>query len=166
MYQVSATAVADIPIESAWQKLSNLELSHYYVPDLTDTKITTELKQGIGTSRRVYSNRPTIIETVVEWDEGKGFLLNLSHDKGNGVPPMFSRATFQYSIEAESGTQTRLRNTLSFEMKWGVAGHLLSKLLIKPMQKMQQQITTGQKLFYETGEKANKEQVANLLKKS
>jgi len=128
MRQVTATVVADIPIESAWEKLSNLELAHYYVPDLTDTKITTDLKQGVGTSRRVYSNRPTI------------------------------------STEAESATQTRLTNTLSFEMKWGAVGNLMGSLLMGPMQKMQTQITTGQKLFYETGEKANRAQVNKLIK--
>jgi len=164
MRQVTATIVADIPIESAWEKLSNLELAHYYVPDLTDTKITTDLKQGVGTSRRVSSNRPTIIETVVEWDEGQGFVLALSHDKGDGIPPMFRSAQFQYRIETESATQTRLTNTLSFEMKWGAVGNLLGSLLMGPMQKMQTQITTGQKLFYETGEKANRAQVNKLIK--
>lgn len=164
MLHITATAVADISIEEAWGKLSDLELAHFYVPDLTSTEITTDLKQGVGASRRVYSNRPTIIETVIEWNEGQGFLLNLQHDKGDGVPPLFSKGNFRYTLTKESDSSTRLTNTLSIEMKWSLFGKLLSKLIIPTLDKMQNQIVVGQKLFYETSEKANRQQVIEILK--
>ena len=164
MYKVSATTVANIDIASAWQKLSDLSQAHLYVPDLTGTEITTDTKTGVGTSRRVYSQRSPLIETVVEWNEGSGFILKLQNDKGDGVPPMFSRASFSYELSAESDTTTRLSNSMAFDMKWGALGNLLAKLIIKPMQQMQDQIVYGQRLYYETGEQAQKAKVIALIK--
>ena len=164
MHKVSATTVANIDIASAWEKLSDLSQAHLYVPDLTGTEITTDAKVGVGASRRVYSQRPPLIETVIEWNEGSGFVLRLHNDKGDGVPPMFSRATFEYRISAESDSTTRLSNSMEFDMKWGAFGNVMAKLITKPMQQMQAQIVYGQRLYYETGEKAQKEQVVALIK--
>ncbi len=163
-HQISASTVANLTIENAWEKLSDLSKAHYYVPDLTACDITTEQLTGVGTSRIVRSSRPPMIETVVEWNEGEGFLLRLHHDKGDGMPPLFSRATFRYAISKESESSTRLTNTLSYDMKWGPVGSLLGALINKTMHKMQQQVTYGQRLYYETGEKVNLEQVIALIK--
>ena len=171
MHKVSATTVANIDIENAWQKLSDLSKAHFYVPDLTDTTITTQQSTGVGTSRIVYSQRPPLIETVIEWNEGTGFALRLHHQdkQGNdidGVPPMFAQAKFNYSISAESDSTTRLTNSMEFDMKWGIVGGALAKLITKPMQQMQEQIVVGQRLFYETGAKPSKEDVITLIKNS
>ena len=163
--QVTATAIADISLDQAWQKLSDLSQAHMYVPDLNDTKITTESKQGVGTSRIVYGKQGPLIETVIEWNEGSGFLLKLHTDNGDEVPPIFSQARFEYKISKESEQQTRLENTMYFEMKWGVIGKLLAKLIVPTVQKMHDQIVVGQKLYYETGEKANKQDVIEILKR-
>ena len=162
--KVSSTSIANIDVGTAWQKLSDLSKAHFYVPDLTGTEITTEQKTGVGTSRYVYSNRAPLIETVTTWEEGKGFTLKLHHDKGDGVPPLFKTGRFHYAIQAEGDNQTRLTNTMEVEMKFGLLGKLLGKLIGKTMQQMQDQITVGQKLFYETGKKAKRDEVIAILK--
>ena len=164
MHALTAHAIVDMDMQSAWEKLSDLGTSHFYVPDLIDTQITTEQKQGVGTSRRIISKRPALIETVIEWDEGHGFKLRLHHDKGDGVPPLFSQATFEYRLIKETDTTTRLENTMTITMKWGMLGELLAKLIMNPIQKMQQQIVVGQKLYYETGQKVNKSDVIETIK--
>ena len=167
LHKVTAQVLINLDIATSWQKLSDLRQPHCYVPDLTHTEITTDMQQGVGTSRRVYSrNRPALIESVVQWNTGKGFRLRLHHDNGDGVPPLFSRATFEYAISATSDTQTCLSNTLEFEMRWGLVGALLVKLIMRPMQQMQNQIAIGQKLFYETGQKADPEQVKALIRRT
>jgi hypothetical protein len=40
--QISASTIANLPIDEAWVKLSDLGKAHYYVPDLTASQITTE----------------------------------------------------------------------------------------------------------------------------
>jgi hypothetical protein len=162
--QITASTIANLPIEEAWVKLSDLGKAHYYVPDLTACEITTDQHIGVGASRIVRSSRPPMIETVVEWNEGEGFLLRLHHDKGDGMPPLFSRATFRYSLNKESATTTRLTNTLSYDMKWGIIGNLLGAMIQKTMQKMQKQVTYGQRLYYETGEKVELEKIINLIR--
>lgn len=165
LQSITATAIANVSIEHAWEKLSDLSQAHQYVPDLTGTKITTESKQGVGTSRLVYSNRAPLIETVIEWEEGSRFLLKLHTKQGDEVPPLFKRASFEYAISEESASQTRLSNTMNFEMKWGAVGTLLAKLLVPTVQKMHEQIVIGQKLYYETGKKVVKEDVIKILKR-
>ncbi len=161
---ISATTVANLSVEEAWQRLSDLSKAHFYVPDLTACDLTTEQTTGVGASRIVRSSRPPMIETVVEWNEGAGFLLRLHHDKGDGMPPLFSSATFRYHIERESDARTRLTNTLSYDMKWGPVGSLLGAMIKGTMQKMQQQVTVGQRLYYETGNKVTQQQVIDLIK--
>ena len=161
---IQASTTANLPIDQAWAKLSNLSLAHRYVPDITETKITTEQKTGVGASRIVYGRRAPLIETVVEWDEGRGFVLRLHHDKGDGVPPLFKHATFQYAIDAE-GNYTKLTNTMTIVPKGGWLGDGFAKLIRKPMLQMQNRITYGQRLFYETGEAPKKSAVFELMKK-
>ena len=161
--KIAATTVAHLPIEQAWEKLSDLSKAHYYVPDLTASDITTEETTGVGASRIVRSSRPPMIETVIEWNEGEGFLLRLHHDKGEGMPPLFSKATFRYSLSKESDSTTRLTNTLSYDMKYGPFGLLLGKLIEGTMHKMQKQVTVGQRLYYETGEKVKLEDVKAVI---
>lgn len=164
--QITATTVANISIEDAWTKLSDLSIAHFYVPDLTACDITTEQTTGVGASRIVKSNRPPMIETVVEWNEGAGFLLRLHHDKGDGMPPLFSNATFRYAINEESATTTRLTNTLSYNLKFGIFGSMLGAMIKKTMQRMQEQVTVGQRLYYETGKKVALDDVIKVIKLS
>ena len=165
LQSVTASAIANISIEQAWEKLSDLSQAHLYVPDLISTEITTDAKQGVGTSRIVVSDRGPLIETVIEWNEGSGFSLKLHTEKGDEVPPLFSSASFEYKISEESPGQTRLSNTMNFEMKWGMVGSLLAKLVVPTVQKMHDQIVVGQKLYYETGKKAVREEVIEILKR-
>ena len=164
MQKLIATTVADIDMDTAWRKLSDLAQSHNYVPDVTDTIIITAEKTGVGTSRRIISKkRPPMIETVVEWDEGKGFRIALLNEQGGSAAP-FKEAYFNYAISAEGDNKTRMTNSLEFQMKWGPAGALLAKLIAKPLQRMQQKIVVGQRLFYETGQPADPEQIISILK--
>jgi hypothetical protein len=164
VYKVTSSTLVNLDLDSTWQCLSDLSKAHFYVPDISRTEITTEQQEGVGTSRRVYGKRPPIIETVTAWQQGKGFTLRLHNDKGDGVPPLFSQANFHYAINRESEQQTRLTNTIEFEMKFGFLGSLLIKLIRSEIQKMQDQITVGQKLYYESGEKAQRQDVIHLLK--
>ena len=164
MHKVTSTTLVDLDLDSTWQRLSDLGKAHFYVPDINRTEITTEHQKGVGTSRRVYGKRPPIIETVTAWHDQHGFSLRLHNDKGEGVPPLFSKANFHYAISRESDQQTRLTNSMEFEMKFGFLGNLLVKLIKPEIQKMQDQITVGQKLFYQTGEKAQRQAVIDILK--
>ncbi|MFT6277144.1 MAG: hypothetical protein ACJAZ0_003256, partial [Halioglobus sp.] len=72
----------------AWGNLQDLTIAHHYVPGIIKTEITTEQKTGVGASRRVYQSTDTYLnETVIEWNQGNGFLLHLFKDNGDAPFP-------------------------------------------------------------------------------
>lgn len=152
MKTISVNCVANVSVEEAWKKMRDLGKPHFYVPGLTGAEITSIQKEGVGTSRRVYSSRTPLIETVTAWDEGRGFTLKLHSDSGDGIPPLFKNASFQYALEPVSESETKLINCMQFEMKWGILGDLLSRIIMKSMHQMQKKIVISQKMYYETGE--------------
>jgi hypothetical protein len=66
-------ATARIPADKAWQNLRDLSLGNQYVPGINKCVVTTEKKEGVGASRRVSGPQQALDETVVEWNEGRGF---------------------------------------------------------------------------------------------
>ena len=93
-----------------WEKLSDLSLAHHYVPGVKEIEWVSAGRTGIGATRIAHSSAGAMYETVVEWDEGSGFLLRLHR---NHKPPRpMKEATFRYAIEPD-GVSTR-RNGRSF----------------------------------------------------
>ena len=154
----SAQEIIGIPITESWNYLRDLSLAHNYVPGVIDTCVTTEKKEGVGTSRRVYQGKAKYInETVEEWNEGKGFLIRL-HREGDGPPFPFKEAWFRYSIESDDQDFTRLTVNLIYVMRWGKFGKILNKLLIgKFIGDRIRSIAKRIKIYYETGERVTPE---------
>ena len=159
-YQVQASTIIQQPMNQVWDKLRDLSKAHFYVPNLDSCEIITEQTSGVGASRIV---RGTLQETVTQWHEGSGFVLRLHTRKGDGVPPLMSQATFEYHLSADNDHATRLTNTLSYTMKFGIFGRFLNLLIRPTMRTMQKQITLAQRLYYETGEKVSAAQIKALM---
>lgn len=140
-----------LPIDQVWAKLSDFSLAHNYVPGITGVEITTDNTSGLGASRKVFSKRPPMDETVVEWTEGQGFLMRLHFgDKDDWGP--FKQVFFRYGVRAD-GDSSCLQNAMRFELKGGVLVNSLAGPLIQSaFKKSLNDITLAQKLFYETGE--------------
>lgn len=156
MNGVFAERIVDIDIDKAWQYLSDLSKAHCYVPGIIDTKICTDTQQGVGTSRQVMSKvRPPMDETVVVWQEGQHIELKL-HFGDNDAQGPFSRSFFSYSIEA-AGDKTKIRNSMRYEMRWGIVGKALGGLLNKAFSSAVADVTLAQKIYYETGKPVTKE---------
>jgi hypothetical protein len=148
---VSCTLYMKMPREKAWNILRDLSKPHFYVPGLVKTEITTEKTTGVGASRKVYQTQTKgIDETVVEWNEGHGFLIRL-HQGDRGAPPPFSEGHFRYAIE-DQGEGTQLTCSLIYTMRWGILGVLLDKLLLNIiMRRVIADVTLSMRFFYETG---------------
>lgn len=146
----------ELSAEEVWAKLSDLSVAHFYVPGLTGTKVTTENAQGVGASRQVFSKRPPMDETVIEWEEQSGMLLRLHYGEKDNWGP-FTRVFYRYGMRAD-GDGTVLQNAMSFELKGGKLGQLLGGGLIsKAFRKTLNEVTLAQKLYYETGEQVTPE---------
>lgn len=154
--KAQAEVIVNLPRQEVWQRLRDLGIAHKYVPDLRDCRMTTEQREGVGTSRRVYTTSGMEMdETVIEWNEGQGFVIRL-HDGDKPPPPVFKEACFHYIIEDAPGGSTRFLPTMTYTLKFGVLGRLLDALIINMIIRSQmKKVGLGLKQFYETGKPSN-----------
>lgn len=156
------TIYLDMPREKAWEKLRDFTLAPNYVPGVDAVEITTEKKEGVGASRRVLPKR--MDETVVEWNEGYGFLLRL-HNGDNGPPAPFREAGFRYAME-DAGNRTKFTMALMYTMRMGGFGRLLDKLFVgRFVMGAVRDVAISLKYFFETGEPVTPAILKQLKKK-
>jgi hypothetical protein len=149
--KVSTQLVLDMPRERAWEKLRDISLAHNYVPGIIRTEIVSEQREGVGASRHVYRNAKSYIqETVIEWDEGHGFLIRLH--RGDKPAPPFRNAWFRYRLDDEGADKTLFTASLEYELPWGALGAWLEKRMEKVVQATIDDVATAMKLYYETGQ--------------
>ena len=151
MSEAKATTILNMPIEDAWSKLQDFSLAHNYVPGIIKTEITTENKNGLGASRKVYqSPKRALEETIVEWNEGVGFKIRLH--KGKKDAP-FKGAYFKYGLSSEPNNTTKLTTVMGYTPPLMKAGEFLDKLFLnKIISNVINDVALSLKSFYETGE--------------
>ena len=147
-------ATARIPADKAWQNLRDLSLGNQYVPGINKCVVTTEKKEGVGASRRVSGPQQALDETVVEWNEGRGFTIRL-HNGDKPAKP-FKEATFTYRIDRIDDKSTKLTCTMTYEMG-GLMNVLHSLFLGNLIRNNIRDVALSMAYFYETGKKPSKE---------
>ena len=151
MRSVTGQAAMALPIETCWQKLRDLTRAIHYVPGLTECRITTEQKEGVGASRRVVSRQAGAMDvTVTEWDEGRGFTIRLH--KGDRPPPMFREASFRYEL-VPKGEGCEIHTRMSYAPAFGPVGQVLDALVLsRVMQRTVREVAAGLAAYYEQSE--------------
>lgn len=148
---VTAESVIDIPLNMAWEKLSDISVAHNYVPGLVNTKIVTDKHTGIGASRYVYRSKKNYIqETVEEWNEGEGFLIRLHKGEKRAQP--FREAWFRYALSAHENDATLFTAQMRYTMPWGRIGEWLESKMAGVVQSTIADVALSMKLYYETGQ--------------
>lgn len=131
MQEVTARAPIQLPIEACWEKLRDLSRAIGYVPGLTDVRITTARKEGVGASRTVLHARTGAMdETVTEWSEGRGFWLRLHRGARGPLPPL-REAHFQYALEPAPDGGCEVVTTMRYAVGLGPLGALLDALFLR-----------------------------------
>ncbi len=152
-------ATAKLPAEQAWEKLKDLSQANNYVPGINKCVITTDKKEGVGASRRVSGPQQALDETVIEWNEGRGFTIRL-HNGDKPAKP-FTEAKFTYRIDKLDAKTCKLTCTMTYEM--GGLMNLLHSLFIGNMiRKNIRDVTLSLAYFYETGKRPSKEDLVRL----
>ncbi|WP_322615429.1 SRPBCC family protein [Pseudomonas sp. BIC9C] len=145
----------DLTPQAAWAKLRDLSLAPHYVPGLTGCQFHPGPREGLGASRRVLRKGCQYLdESVVQWQEGTGFVLRL-HKGGNDSPFPFREASFSYALQAE-GDATRITLQMRYSLR---GGRLFDGLLAKAFNKVVKQIAENLKAYYETGRTQNTDMV-------
>jgi len=146
-----ATACHSVLLElsppAAWAKLRDLRLAPHYVPGLTGCQLHPGPVEGLGASRRVFrKGGQWLDESVVQWQDGVGFVLVL-HKASAGAPFPFREASFSYALQRE-GEFSRMTTQMHYSLR---GGRLMEKLLGKAFNKVVRQIAENLKLYYENG---------------
>ena len=151
----------EMPRDQAWEKLKDLTLAPNYVPGVEGIEMLTEKSQGVGASRRIYPQN--MDETVIEWNEGHGFVMKLHNPGGRTIAP-FKAAAFRYSIsERDKGTEFTL--TMMYKMKWGIIGSIADHMLIRSfVERRIRDIGLSMKHYYLTGEAVAPETLRKIRK--
>lgn len=152
-YEASARVVIDLPKDQVWALLQDLTLAHHYVPGVLRCELHPGPRSGVGASRRVHQKFGRWLdETVVEWNEGRGFVLRLHRESKRPSAP-FEQAQFRYQIDEAGNGQTAFTARLSFTMRWGRLGAWLYRRLMRgPVNRMIRDIAANMKEFYESCE--------------
>lgn len=119
-YKAVHTVKLNMTPDEAWERLRDLSLASDYVPGVKSMEFLTDLKEGVGTQRRVYPQG--IDEKVVLWIPGKEVTLELSK-KGREAFFPFKKSAFRYSLSQTGETYMNL--SLEYELILGSLGHLL-----------------------------------------
>lgn len=116
--------------EDVWKVISNYGDIYKFNPVVRKSYITSSQNQGIGATR-VCELFPTgkLSETIKEWFEGEGFLLEVIPIEK--LPPV-KNFTTSFGVEKLSGNKTRVSISLNYQMKLGITGKIINKILIQP----------------------------------
>lgn len=131
-----------------WEKLRDLSLAKHYVPGVSEIEFVSPSRTGLGTSRIAHSSAGALHETVIEWNEGEGFLLRLH--RGDKPPRPMKDAHFRYAIEPD-GVSTRIVLSMTYTFSVGPFGPLIERLARIPMQRNIDRIALRLARYWETG---------------
>lgn len=130
---VRGAAAIPLPIERCWANMRDLRRAKDYVPGLSDSVVTTALKEGVGASRVVtHSQFGAMNESVVAWDEGRGMTLRLH--KGDAPARPFAEAFFRYEFRpARTGAAEacEIHTALTYRLPFGLLGRILDRLFLR-----------------------------------
>jgi uncharacterized membrane protein len=152
---VTTVITVDLPRATVWEGLRDLTRAPFYVPGLTGVEIRTEMREGVGASRRVYQAKgQPLDETVESWDDGYGFVIRLHN--GDKAPAPFTQAWFDYRLADGPGGTTLFRPSLIYALPWGPLGAVLNALVVKGFALGNlRKVAEGFKGYYETGKPTN-----------
>lgn len=116
--------------QEVWKILSCYEDIYKIHPAVRKSYLTSVNKEGIGATR-ICELLPIgkISETVKEWQEGEGFLIEVTPIEK--LPPI-KNFTSHFYIEELSVNTCRVIVYTNYKMKLGVTGKILNKILIQP----------------------------------
>jgi len=117
---------APCPPERLWALLSDLEAVEQYNPGIRRAAIEGQPRTGVG-ARRSCELLPKgrVVERVTHWEEGRALGLEVAE---SDWPIHFMRWVTRLE---PSGGGTRITQSLEYEVKFGVLGWVLDRLVMK-----------------------------------
>ncbi len=114
--------------DAVWRVIADLGGIQSYHPAVQKSYYSTRRQTGVGAARVCeFGGGRSVEEHAVEWNDGESFLLELRN--GKGMPP-FRKARARMHVEGQ-GDKTRVRMTFEYQLKFGLLGILLNRLVVR-----------------------------------
>ncbi|NRA87259.1 MAG: SRPBCC family protein [Rhizobiales bacterium] len=118
----------EAPIDLVWSKISDLADIQNWTKAVKESHIHTKIERGVGAGRTCdVPGFGTLVENVLEWDEGKSFNLSLE-----GLPFFIKEANGGWRLEELGPNRTRGIGTINLKTKFGPIGWFLEKFVLGP----------------------------------
>lgn len=136
--------------ENVWNVLANIGDVYKFHPGVEKSYCTTNKKEGLEAARvcEVYPSTK-VLETVKEWEQGQRYLLEI--DPIEKAPPV-KNFTAEVQVKQLSKEQTQVSLIMNYDMKLGILGQLMNKLMIEAkFQEAINDLLKGLKIYMEEG---------------
>lgn len=145
MLKMKGTACIEASVQRTWEALSDLEKISDWSEVILSSTCNGDQKRGVG-AERVCSlkNNVTIIERVLEWNEGESFTY-----EGFNLP-LVNRAKNTWSVKEVNG-KTLLTTESELVLKGGVLGRILEPIMFFMAKKMGADSIAALKYLVENG---------------
>jgi carbon monoxide dehydrogenase subunit G len=116
----------DAPLERVWEVLANLEAVQHYNPGVTRARYLSSQREGVGASRECEMKpKGRVRERVIGWEPGKAITMELY---ASDWPIRYMR--WRTALEAD-GAGTRVTQRMDYQLKFGVLGAILDRLVMR-----------------------------------
>lgn len=131
MHKITVTREINSSVEAVWSVLDDFESVHLYNPAVDSSKVVGNKATGPGAQRVChFYDGSSLKETITEYSPNKGYSFELSEF---ALP--LKVATSHFRLAPVSADKCRLAITMEFKPKFGPAGWLMAKLMMRPMLK-------------------------------
>ncbi len=125
---IEHTIEIDAPIDLVWSKISDLADVQNWTKAVKESHYHTKIERGIGAGRTCdVPGFGTLVENVLEWDEGKSFRLSLE-----GLPFFIKEASGGWRLEELGPNRTRGITSIDLKTRFWPIGALLEKFALGP----------------------------------
>ncbi len=125
-YKVTAETHINAPASEVWDLLKEFGDVSEWAPGVTKSYHLNAKRSGVGTARHCdIKGFGSIQEYVTEWQEGVGFTYSVTP-----LGPL-TESHSRWTISAIDGQNSKLRVTLSYDIRFGLFGKLLHKLVMR-----------------------------------
>ncbi len=111
MATVERRAIIDATRHDVWSVLSDFGAISGWAPNVDHSCLLSEQAEGAGTTRRIQTDRSTIVETVQAWEADSTLSYSIT-----GLPPVIRSVVNTWRLEADAEAT---RVTLTTEVDAG-----------------------------------------------
>lgn len=138
------TKIACPPVD-VWAALADFDAIAQWAPNVDHSCLTTDIRTGVGSERRVQVGRNSLLERVTEWEPG----VRLSYAI-TGLPPVVRSAVNTWSLDGDdSATTVTLLNRVDTGPR--PPQQLVARVFGRVMAKASVQMLGGLKTYLEEG---------------